>query len=178
MSVSDLTTSVEYRAIPGRPGYRASGDGNIQSCWTRNRPSRLGVEWHNLKLIANSRGYWVVCLRGGKTYPVHRLVLEAFVGPRPDGMECRHKDGVKTNNCPNNLEWGTHQENEDDKIEHKSRPRGSVHWGSKITEADVINIRNEFAAGGTTKIGIARRYGLHHSTVIDIISGKIWSHVV
>jgi hypothetical protein len=42
---------------------------------------------------------------------VHRLVLEAFVGPAPEGHEARHIDDVKTNCRLTNLAWGTRAEN-------------------------------------------------------------------
>lgn len=44
-------------------------------------------------------------------FRVNRLVLEAFVGPCPDGHESNHKDGIKSNNDSENLEWVTHSEN-------------------------------------------------------------------
>jgi hypothetical protein len=42
---------------------------------------------------------------------VHALVAEAFICPRPKGMEVNHKDGVKTNNHFSNLEWLTRRGN-------------------------------------------------------------------
>lgn len=49
---------------------------------------------------------------------IHRLVLEAFVGPCPDGMEALHSDGNKTNNNVDNLRWGTPSENNRDIVKH------------------------------------------------------------
>jgi len=54
----------------------------------------------------------------GKNYYVHTLVLENFVGHRPTGCEARHKDGDLTNNCVDNLEWGSRSENAHDKKRH------------------------------------------------------------
>lgn len=51
---------------------------------------------------------------------VHSLVAEAFIGPRPPGQECRHKDGNNTNCHWRNLTYGTHQENIRDTIRHKT----------------------------------------------------------
>ena len=49
---------------------------------------------------------------------VHHLVLEAFVGPRPEGTEACHGDGNGTNNKLANLRWDTHAENIKDSVSH------------------------------------------------------------
>lgn len=60
-----------------------------------------------------------VCSDGKqRTRYVHQLVLEAFVGPRPDGMVCRHLNGDPTDNRIINLRWGTPSENIQDQLTH------------------------------------------------------------
>lgn len=49
---------------------------------------------------------------------VHHVVLETFVGPRPEGMEARHLNGNHSDNRLRNLAWGTRAQNGQDKIEH------------------------------------------------------------
>lgn len=58
-----------------------------------------------------------------KTRYFHRLVLEAFIGPCPEGMECRHLDGDAGNNRLENLAWGTPIENGEDKVRHGTMKR-------------------------------------------------------
>lgn len=70
-------------------------------------------------------GYPHVNLQG-KTRFVHHLVLEAFVGPMPEGHEGCHRDGDRTNNHLGNLYWGTRAENVRDAIEH-----GTHFWIAK-----------------------------------------------
>src|SRR5690606_11217835 len=53
---------------------------------------------------------------GGKSYRVHRLVMEAFVGPLPEGMEVRHLDDDPDNNALSNLVYGTRSENLEDRV--------------------------------------------------------------
>jgi hypothetical protein len=61
------------------------------------------------------KGYHIICLIDGngesRYHQIHRLVLEHFVGPCPDGMECCHGDGNKRNNRVTNLRWDTHLNN-------------------------------------------------------------------
>lgn len=59
-----------------------------------------------------------------RNYYIHQLVLEAFVGPCPPGMECRHLDGDPSNNKLSNLAWGTPQENANDRISHGTTNKG------------------------------------------------------
>lgn len=60
-----------------------------------------------------------LCKSGKQTSAaVHRLVLEAFVGPCPPGMEACHKDGDHTNSSLDNLRWDTHRENWRDSVRH------------------------------------------------------------
>jgi HNH endonuclease/NUMOD4 motif len=74
--------------------------------------------------------------RGGvkKKFKVHRLVLTTFRGARPEGKECRHLDGNPSNNSLSNLEWGTPQENQDDRRKHRKK--------IKLTPELVRYIRN------------------------------------
>jgi hypothetical protein len=69
----------------------------------------------------DSDGYQVVTLYLNGTRPsrkVHTLVLEAFVGPRPDGMVTRHLDGDPSNNRLSNIAYGTPRENSLDRVRH------------------------------------------------------------
>lgn len=78
---------------------------------------RNGRRWHGQKIIAQwvmPKGYVCVTVQAGgrrSNVTVHKAVLEAFVGPRPEGLECRHLDGDPSNNHLSNIEWGTPSEN-------------------------------------------------------------------
>lgn len=84
---------------------------------------------------------------GQKTRLVHHLVLEAFVGPRPEGTEGCHFDGDATNNQIDNLRWDTHLANEADKARHGTHsnavkthcPRGHVLESPNLVESDLRN---------------------------------------
>ncbi len=105
----------EVREIPRFPGHGVNREGAV---WTRfNNSHFLGLSWTPMKPRPHVDGYLTVKIQG-KPRTVHRLVLEAFVGPCPPGMQCRHLDGNPANNRLENLAWGTHAENAADKIRH------------------------------------------------------------
>lgn len=109
------------RAIAGFAGYFVDDAGGVWSEKRKGgndrRPGKTGP-LRPLKAQINRAGYHVVGLdRAGRNVSrfVHRLVLEAFVGPRPSGMEaCHFPDHDKSNNSLSNLRWDTHAENEKD----------------------------------------------------------------
>lgn len=63
----------------------------------------------------------VVLTKKGGSHCVHALVLAAFVGPRPPGMDVRHLDGNPANNLLENLAYGTRSENCMDALRHGRR---------------------------------------------------------
>lgn len=163
--------------IPGFPDYYVGDDGRL---WSDARGRR-----RELKQANHSAGYRVVGLRrigerkhGGKVTVlfVHRLVLEAFVGPCPEGMECRHLDGDRANNRRTNLAWGSPSENDEDRRQHGTMPRGEVHYCAKLTEEQVIQLRADVAAGMPRKTAAAK-YGTTAGNVRKIVRRKGWAHV-
>ena len=106
---------VNYKYIPEYPGYRVGDDGSVWSLWVGSGGgTRLGTYWRQLKTPPNEKGYQRVNLiRDGKprSFRVHRLVLLAFVGPCPKGMQARHLNGNSSDNRLANIAWGTPEEN-------------------------------------------------------------------
>jgi len=108
---------------------------------------------------------------------VHQLVLEAFVGPCPDGCETRHLDGERSNNRLTNLCWGTKIENMADKRAHGRQGIGETHGRAKITADDVREIRATYARGGIIQKQLARKYGIAQSKISAIVRRELWRHV-
>ena len=164
----------EWRAVPGYEGlYSASTLGRIKSL---QRGRRIG----NKILSAaggHKGGYLIVALsKGGitRTFSVHRLVLLAFVGARPTGLESRHLDGNPANNRVANLCYATWAENDGDKDKHNTRPRGENHWHRTMTDALVREIRTSHER----ICDIAKRLNKPPSTISRIRSRLAWRHVV
>lgn len=133
----------------------------------------------------NKYGYLMVCLCKNnkcKYFYIHRLVLEAFVGPCPSGMECRHLDGKPSNNRLYNLEWTTHNENMKDKIKHKTiyngenNKKGSDHPNSKLINNDIFKMR-EMNKNGFSIKEIAELFNVCYSSAQKIIKRKSWKHI-
>lgn len=180
MSELESTRASEiYKPIEGYPGYRVGNFGDVQSAWNRGKHSRITGEWWSMKQ-AKAKGYWFVGLSRNKErhkyFYIHRLVLGAFVGKCPDGMECRHLDRNPDNNHLENLEWGTKEQNELDKIGHGTRLRGKQIWIARLTECDVAEIRRLWAAGCSQR-KIAKTFGTKQANVSCIVLRKTWKHV-
>jgi hypothetical protein len=112
-------TAERWLRIPGHEGYEVSDLGRVRSV-DRTIMRRDGKPKRCRGQILKPmvpEGYARVRL-GGQWRSVHQLVLEAFVGPRPDGMQVCHVDGVSTNNHLENLRWGTVSENQLDRVRH------------------------------------------------------------
>jgi hypothetical protein len=171
-------TDDQYRPIEGYPGYRVSRGGEVQSCWDRGSRWEQTDNWRPLTPLRRRGGYLGVNLsRGGIKVSryVHRLVIEAFAGPRPEGMVCRHLDGDRTNNRADNLAWGTYSENEQDKVRHGTKAVGS-RCNSKLTEAEVVEMRRLRAEGAKVR-ALASRYAVTASCVEGIVARRSWRHV-
>lgn len=114
------------------------------------------------------------CLRDGglRTIFGHTLVLEAFCGPRPEGMECRHLNGDPLDNRLENLAWGTREENEMDKTQ-KRVLKGESHWGAKLTEEQAKAIKY----GSLSQRKTAKLFGVRQQDVSRIRLGQRWAHV-
>lgn len=124
--MSECSTVVEqWRAVPGHEGsYEVSDRGRVRSlprCVTYKGGTPRKLQGKIMKTPVGSHGYPAVTLSlcGVRyTYCVHELVLIAFVGSPLEGQECLHNSRDKSNVCLPNFRWGTHSENELDKVRH------------------------------------------------------------
>ena len=122
-------------------------------------------------------GHLYVSLRGEKK-SVHHLVLEAFVGSRPEGMEaCHFPDRNPANNTVSNLRWGTHQENIHDQLVHGTDNAGERNGQSKMTVEKVKELRADVAAGMTCAAA-ARKHGICRTQARRIVSHQRWQHIL
>lgn len=107
---------------------------------------------------------------------IHRLVLEAFEGPCPPGMEARHGPAGKSDASRGNLCWGSRAENTGpDRVRDGQSNRGERHGLSTLTWNQVSEMR-ERAADGESFSSLSRAYGVCVQTVSNIIHHRTWRY--
>jgi len=133
-----------------------------------------------LKAGVDSRGYRVARLYNNgesKFLKVHRLVLEAFVGPCPLGLQADHIDRDKTNNRISNLRWVSCSENNKNRDKYTQPKRtGEKNWNAKLKNCEVEEIYRLVHAGICGAL-VGRMFGLDKDAVSKIKLGKRWAHV-
>jgi hypothetical protein len=177
---------VEFRNVPGFPGYCVGSDGAVWSFLRRGPRGGPGIGGCRFldagRPMRRHYGRYVeVSLRlpGDQKFrlAVHRLVLEAFVGPCPDGMEACHIDGDSWNNSLSNLRWDTPLANARDRKRHGSHCCGERAPNHKLTATDVREIRRLTADGRTALLAVARRFGVSKDHVERIRDRTVWRHL-
>ncbi len=174
------------RLVPGYEDYKVSDQGEI---WSRLR-SRYGMndEWKKLqppewKTTSPATTYYLVSLRKNnkrKVMRLHQVIMLAFVGPRPKGQEVRHLNGNGLDNRLENLKYGTKKENSADMIAHGRSTQGERWPGAKVTEEQVRYFRKRYKPhckiNGAT--AMARQFGVPKSTVMNVVCGASWKHIL
>jgi hypothetical protein len=114
-----MTVLEQWRPVVGHPNYEVSDQGRVRSIdrvvmragSRRAKPYAVFRKGQLLRPGPSNYGHLSVVLGRGKTRMVHTLVLEAFVGPRPKGMDACHGPGGTQDNRLENLRWGTRTNN-------------------------------------------------------------------
>ena len=177
MSTVHSSGTVEYRQI-GDTHYRIGDDGSVWSRYHRGT-GEIVETWRCLNLILKNNRYFCVTIYiNGKLIQryVHHLVLETFVGPRPEGMFGCHNDGNPINNRLDNLRWDYPAGNSADMVKHGNSAKGSRNGNSKLTEEVVRSIRLMYS-NGIKQTEIGRTFGVTQVLVSQIVLRKIWKHV-
>lgn len=183
--MSEQHSTVAYREIEGFPGYRVGNDGSVWSCLSHKGVNTANGdhwypsgEWRLMKTVLESgHGYRQIWIsRNGRRFrrKVHHLVLESFVGPCPEGMECRHLDGVRDNNALTNLKWGTKPQNYNDRRSHGTENDGEKNGRARLTEAQVAEIRSR---SHENQHNLAAEFGVAPPTINHILCRRTWKHV-
>lgn len=163
----------EWRGVLGYEGlYEASSLGRVR----RIAPQRYaGIR----KVYVTRDGYHMISLsKDGQRhrFQVGEIVCLAFHGNRPTPKhQCAHWNGDSSHNEPGNLRWATPKENCADRQRHGRTYRGRDHVSSKLTEADVGNIRMRYQPGLGQKL--AEEFNISRRQVSHIVRRLSWAHL-
>lgn len=160
--MSEITPPEEWRPVPGyERTYEVSNLGRVRSLKRATTSGRVR------KLRVNRHGYIDVNLSQAnrtRTFTVHNLVMLAFTGPRPDGYEIRHLNGVQSDNRRTNLAYDTVSENRLDITRHgNNRNANKSHCsrGHEFTAENTIVIparpRGRYCRACRAEYNAARR---------------------
>ena len=171
-----------WRPVVGWCRYEVSNWGNVRSLFFVSRSSSFRHdEPRILKPMLARTGYLRVNLyKPGENrhFSIHRIVLEAFVGPCPDGYQACHYNGIKTDNRLVNLGWVTGKENQRHRICHGTALYGQNNPFAKITNGEAIEIYKRANGGKEKLVDIGRDYGIAGQTVSDIKFRRRWKRVL
>jgi hypothetical protein len=163
---------VTIRPLQRFPGYFLSDEGVVYSELKHGRFARSGRR--AITFQQNQDGYLCArfSARGRRTkIPVHRLVLEEFVGPRPAGAVARHWDDNKTNNSVGNLLWGSPRDNLIDAYRN-----GKISGiPSRLTSEIVRLVRAIYASGDATQQELADAVGVNQTMIGFVVRGVVWN---
>lgn len=164
-----------WKSVPHDQGYEVSSLGNVRSFYRRGH-SRVFETPRPVKSVTASHGYQVVNLRG-KVFCVHRLVCEAFHGPRPAGFDVAHADGSRSNNNAENLRWCSRQENIIDAHNHGTMGKGERAQFVILKIEEVREIRR-LRSQGLKPTKIAKDLGHPVARVAAVFYDRSWRDVV
>ena len=155
-------------------GYSVSSLGRVR----RDAPQRGATPGRILRQTLRETGYLTVSLSASgavKTKKVHALVAEAFLGPRPPGMDVCHNNGIRTDNRAENLRYDTRAGNLSDRLAHGRPHRGEAVGSAILTERAAREVLAR--KGQSPAAAVGREYGVASRTVRDIWERKTWKHL-
>ena len=159
----------EWKCIKDYPDYDISNTGTIRS--------RRRAKCRYLTPRSMKGGYERIHLCNDseeKDFLIHRLVLDAFTGPAPNGCEANHKDGVTWNNNINNLEWISHSDNVKHGYRNGNPSRsGELNARALLTNAEANQIRKMYNQG-IYKATLSLIFNVREEIIQKIIIGKTY----
>jgi len=173
-----------WKPVRGFENYLVSNLGNVKSiqrvvyysnghrALRKERIKKQRTTWNGRKEIQlHDDGV-------SKFFLVHRLVAFAFLGDPPDKYEVNHKDGNPLNNNLSNLEWVSRSYNNHHSwVIGLKNQDGVKNPSSKLTNEDVIVIKNLLKGGVLSQVQIAEKFKVSSSLISQIHSRRIWDHI-
>ncbi len=173
-------SEVRYVTLVGLRSYRIGNDGSVWSL--HNNRWGTGGKWKRLRGWLDSGGYTDFSLKTDdgtiKRFALHCLVLEVFVGPRPDAKsEACHENGNPGDNRLENLRWDSRKSNAEDMVKHGRSPKGVRHGMARLTEDDVREIRRIISQKEMSQSALAKKLRVPQGHISVIVNRKSWKHI-
>lgn len=129
------------------------------------------IQW---PFVRNKRGIGAVQFKGHKRNAARVMCILTHGDPPAPDMDAAHSCGKAHEGCvnPKHLRWATKVENQADRIRHGTTCRGTKNPQSKLTESDVIAIKN--ARGRVKPRLLAEQFGVTVFHIRKIHTGRIW----
>lgn len=176
------THDERWLPVPGYEGrYEVSDHGRVRSLDTQSvnqfgatstQPGKIRALW------TDRRGYQHVTLyrdNAQKRHSVHVLMMLAFVGPRPEGMNVCHNNGNPSDNRLPNLRYDTQSSNQLDRVEHDTHVRGLRNPRNRHSENDIRTIRSLYATGKYSQREIGEMYGVRQAAISGVVLRRSWA---
>lgn len=114
---------------------------------------------------------------GGITHLVHRVIALKFI-PNPDNLpQVNHKDGDKSNNCVENLEWVTGKRNVEHSKETGLIPRGNKRPNAKLTDNQVRVMRFLREGNTFTYYELGFMFDISYQSAHRVCTRQTYSHI-
>lgn len=183
--MADTQNTEEWRDVAGWAGvYRVSSHGRIKRLprYVASKNGSLALRKGGDTFGNKTRkGYREIQMTADGRLErrfVHQLVCEAFNGLRADPLhQVRHLDGNPSNNCASNLAWGTAKQNAADQVLHGTDPVGERAGNSRLTEAQVLDIRRMYRRERGVLTGLATAFGVSPTQILNIVTRRQWAHI-
>lgn len=114
----------------------------------------------------------------GRMWPAARLAWFLTNGEIPSGLLVCHKCDYPPCVNVNHLFLGTPKENTHDASKKFRLSHGESHWSHKLTEKNVLEMRELYSTGEWTYAALGRRWGINASTSARVIKGRLWKHLI
>lgn len=129
-----------------------------------------------LRPTSDRDGYLLINLYR-KTYKTHRIVAEAFLPNVENKPVVNHKNGIKSDNRVENLEWATISENIIHALDTNLQHHGEKSVRSKLTNEQVLEIREKLQHEGIKSRDLANMYNVSETTIYSIKYNLKWKRV-